>query len=414
MLEALKQAAIDLDNSNGRDQALVDRFFQLSEATEELRESLGIESMGEISKGLEQLQETLKQDELHLDVITSAFDKGIVNFYEESKSKISDLNNKLKTFDNAVKTLNEGNNLSYDEMVEIVELAPDLQDFFTEMQDGYTISTDKIMEWREKSLDARNEYIQGLIDQAKTELETAKSAKQAAEIVLNIQNQFGSVEEQLMAQVDLEAAEKKIKDILDVIEKYEALMGDLKYSDDSTKKVTDEFQDKIDYYKTILDAISAVKDRYTEAIDNEIDALEESKDALKDANDERQRELDLIEARNNLENAKKRKVYVYTEGEGFKQVQDKAAVKEAEEKYRDVVTDIQVAEIDKAIAEKEKQKEALEQSVKDLLELEQNIQDSLAISQAMKAYGLTDPSQLLNLSDSIKNDIIDLLTKVNP
>lgn len=322
--------------------------------------------MGQISKGLETLQESLKQDELHLDVITSAFDKGIVDFYEESKSKISNLNKELQTFDNAVKTLNEGNTLSYDEMVEIVELAPELQDFFDEMDGRYTISADKLTEWREKSFAARNEYIQGLIEQAKAELQTAQDAKKAAEIVLNIQNKYGTATEQLAAQIDFDAAEKKIKDILDIIEKYEALMGDLTTTDNDSKELTDELQNKIDYYKTILDAVSIVKDRYTEVLDNEIDALEESKDALKDANDERQRELDLIEARNDLENARKRKVYVYTEGEGFKQVQDKAAVKEAEEKYRDVITDIQEAEIDKAIDEREKQKEALEDNVEDI------------------------------------------------
>lgn len=407
LLSSLQKAALDVENTSGKDSNLVDHFIQLSDATEELRESLGIESMGQISKGLETLQESLKQDELHLDILTSAFDKSSANFYDDAKSKISEFNNELKTFDSAVKTLNEGNTLSYDEMVEIVELAPELQDFFDEMNGRYTIAADKITEWRKKSFDARNEYIQGLIEQAKAELQTAQDAKKAAEIVLNIQNKFGSVTEQLAAQIDLKAAEKKIKDILDVIEKYEALMGDIADSDDSGQKLTDELQNKIDYYKTILDAVSAVKDRYTEVLDNEIDALEESKDALKDANDERQRELDLIEARNNLENAKKRKVYVYTEGEGFKQVQDKKAVKEAEEKYRDAITDIQIAEIDKAIEEREKQKEALEQSVKDLLELEQNIQNSMAISQAMKALGLSDSSQLLNLPDDVKEGIIN-------
>jgi len=407
LLSSLEKAALDVENSYGKDQGLVDHFAQLSDATEELRKNLGIESMSEIGTGLEVLKENLKQDELHLDVITSAFDKGIVDFYEESKSKISDLNKELQTFDNAVKTLNEGNTLSYDEMVEIVDLAPELQDFFDEMDGRYTISSDKLTEWREKSFETRNEYIQGLIEQAKAELQTAQDAQKAAEIILNIQNKFGTAEEQLMAQVDLDAAEKKVKDILDVIEKYEALMGDLTSTDNDSKELTNELQNKIDYYKTILDAISIVKDRYTEVLDNEIDVLEDSKDALKDANDERQRELDLIEARNNLENAKKRKVYVYTEGEGFKQVQDKAAVKEAEEKYRNAITEVQVAEIDKAIDEREKQKEALEDNVEDLVNSVQNIEDALTVGKAMDALGLTDESELLTLTDDVKDGIVN-------
>lgn len=366
-----------------------------------------VEACQGITDTLEELKSAEQAILVAQGVLDEVFDGFVsVDNYDDAKSKISDYNKDIQVLDKAIQSLNEGTSLSYDEMVEIVEIAPELQDFFTEMQDGYTISEDKIEEWRKKSFEARNEYIQGLIEQAKMELQAAEDAKLAAEVILNIQNKFGTAAEQLTAQIELEASEKRIKDILDIIEKYETLMGDIK-SPDNGDSLSNELQNQIDYYKTILDAVSAVKDKYTEVLDNEIDALEESKDALKDANDERQRELDLIEARNNLENAKKRKVYVYTEGEGFKQVQDKAAVKEAKEKYRDVITDIQIAEIDKAIEEREKQKEALEQSVKDLLELEQNIQDSMAISQAMQALGLSDPSQLLNLPDDVKEGVIN-------
>ena len=405
LLSSLQKAALDVENSGGKDKGLIDHFIQISETTEELRESLGIESMGQIEDGLAELQEKLKEDELYFDVLTRAFDKSSANFYDDAKTKISEFNNELKTFDNAVKTLNEGNTLSYEEMVEIVELAPKLQDFFDGMNGRYTIAADKITEWRKKSFDARNEYIQGLIEQAKAELQTAQDAKKAAEVVLNIQNKFGTASEQIAAQIDLEAAEKKVKDILDVIEKYEALMGDIADTDDSGKKLTDELQNKIDYYKNILDAVGAVKDKYTKAIDDEIDVLQDSKDALKDANDERQREIDLREAAINLENAKKRKAYVYTEGEGFKQVRDEKAVKEAEEKYRDAVTAVQEAEIDKEIKLREDQKEALEENTKALTDLEQDIRDALTIEQAKAALGLDKDSDLLDLPDDVVDDI---------
>ncbi len=413
LLDSLQKAALDVENSSGKDSGLIKHFTELSDVTEELRESLGIESMGQIGDGLATLKEKLKEDELYFDVISSAFDKGAVDFYSEAKSKISDLNGELRTFDSAVKSLNEGNTLSYDEMVEIVELAPELQDFFTEMQDGYTISADKITEWRKKSLEARNEYIQGLIDQAQAEIEAAESSKQASEIILNLENKFGNAADQLKAQIDVQAADKKIKDLRDLVEKYEALMENLKTpeEDKGDNDTSDELQNRIDHYKTIIEAVSAVRDKYAEVLDNEIDALQDSKDALKDANDERQRELDLIEARNNLENAKKRKVYVYSEGEGFKQVQDQKAVKEAEEKYRDVITDIQEAEIDKAIDERENKKKALDDKIKDLINAEENIQNAMIISQAMKEYGLTDAKDLLTLPDDVKQGIIEGLAE---
>lgn len=105
-------------------------------------------------------------------------------------------------------------------------------------------------------------------------------------------------------------------------------------------------------------------------------------------------------------------MWVYSEGEGFKQTADQKAVKEAEEKYHDVITDIQEAEIDKKIAEldkkieeNEKQQEAFEKSLEDMTKLEQNIEDAKIVEQAMAALGLADEKDLLNLSDAVKQGI---------
>ncbi len=378
--------------------------------------TLGISSDEEIGKAVDDLSEELNGLLFLVDLVDKTFDRhkiaveGINEAYKNSKSEIDEYNNEIQTLDNVIKTLNEGNLLSYDEMNAIIDIAPELQDSFKSQADGYSIATNALEEWREKSYKARNEYIDGLIEQTKAEINSVNATigtyqKRIEELrsagvdvnVTTITDLLG----------DIDGANAQLETLYNVLNKFQGLRNDITYENE--KKVTEELQNKIDYYKNILDAVSAVKDRYTEVLDNEIDALEENKDALKDANDERQRELDLIEARNNLENAKKRKVYVYTEGEGFKQVQDKAAVKEAEEKYRDAITDVQTAEIDKAIEEREKQKEALEQNTKDLLELEQNIQDSMAISKAIKALGLSDPSQLLNLPENVKKSIINSL-----
>lgn len=136
-----------------------------------------------------------------------------------------------------------------------------------------------------------------------------------------------------------------------------------------------------------------------------INTLEKVKDSLKEANDERQREIDLKEAAKNLENAKKRKVWVYSDANGFQQVQDEGAVKEAAEDYRDALTDIQIAEIDEEIALREEQKEALDKNTEALTELEQNIQDALTVEQTLADLGLSDSSDLLNLPDNVKEDI---------
>lgn len=405
MLEALNRearASFDPDAIYNSEE-----YMKWYDKTEEIRKKLGISSAKGWSVMLDDFVTELNGVEFQLDLIDKMFNKhtvgleGLKESYKDAESEISDFNNQIKTVDNAIKKLSEGSLLDYEELNSLLAIDDTLQ--YDASENGYSITVESLEEVRKKSYETRNSRIKDIIAIVEAEKAAAETSKEEYQKILADMSKTHLWED---AYKNFLAANSQIEYSCELINRLNGLMQDITYDDSSENNISNELQDKIDYYKTILDAISAVKDRYTEAIDNEIDALEESKDALKDANDERQRELDLIEARNNLENAKKRKVYVYTEGEGFKQVQDKAAIKEAEEKYRDVITDIQTAEIDKAIDEKEKQKEALEQSVKDLLELEQNIQDSLAISQAMKAYGLTDPSQLLNLSDSIKNDII--------
>lgn len=339
--------------------------------------------------------------------------EGISEAYEKAKSTVSGYNEKIQALNSAIKSLNEGTSLSYEEMVGIVDIAPELEDFFDGQNGRYTIAIEKLEEWREKSYKARNEYIDGLLEQTQAEITAARTTKSELESVIKAAKIKGGPEgfaEQISAEKKLEVIDAQIDALIPIVNKLEALRKNISVDSDD-KSASEEMQNRIDYYKSILSAIEAVQDKYTEALDNEIDALQESKDALKENNDERQRELDLIEARNNLENAKKHKVMVYSEGSGFKQVADQKAVKEAEEKYRDVITDIQEAEIDKQIEIREKQKEALERQNKDLTELEDNIEKAKVINQAMQALGLKDESELLNLPANVREGIIQGLTK---
>lgn len=116
----------------------------------------------------------------------------------------------------------------------------------------------------------------------------------------------------MAAQIEFAAANALVKQIKDTISKFEAMKGNITYPDDKND-ISDTIQNQIDYYNTIIFAIEIIRDKYSEAFEKEKDALEGEKNALeegkkdlKEANDERDRELKLIEARNNLENAKKR------------------------------------------------------------------------------------------------------------
>lgn len=107
-------------------------------------------------------------------------------------------------------------------------------------------------------------------------------------------------------------------------------------------------------------------DRLTQEIEN----LNEQKDALSNINDERQRELDLIKAKEALENARKEKRRVYRAGLGFVMESDEEAIATAQEnldklnvekQQEDIQYQIEQLESLKSILEnldEEKQKEA--------------------------------------------------------
>lgn len=378
---------------------------------EETSEKLG-EELGGLKFLLDLTEKAFNANESAIEAINKA--------YEEAKTEVNDYNSNIKTLENAIKSLNEGTLLSYDEMNAIIEIAPELQSSFEKQGEGYTILTSEIEEWRDKSLEARNEYIDGLLAQTEAEITATQKSKETLEnTIKDLQKQIAETGYKeslanaiLEARSSIDGIDKKLNVLYDTANKLKGLGKDLTDDDKNEEKsLSDKMQEQIDYYKMIISAAEAVRDKYTEAIDSEIDALNDSKDALKETNDERQRELDLIEARNNLENAKKRKVWVYSEANGFQQVQDEKAVKEAEEKYRDAIQEVQEAAIDKQIDALEKKKETLENQVKDLTELENNIEDSKTIAQALSALGLSEEKDLLNLSDSVKQGIKEGLSE---
>ena len=71
----------------------------------------------------------------------------------------------------------------------------------------------------------------------------------------------------------------------------------------------------------------------------EIDRLESVKEALDDINETRKKELDLIKAKDALENAKNEKKLVYREGVGWSYQTDQTAVQEAQQNLEDLETE---------------------------------------------------------------------------
>ncbi|MBD5128664.1 MAG: hypothetical protein HDT43_01880 [Ruminococcaceae bacterium] len=370
----------------------------------------------QFSAALDRLQDDLDGFKALAEIAGEVFDEkalaiaGIQEGFKTAKDEIVDYNKDIQAIDSAIKSLKDNASLTYDEMNELVAIAPDLQ-FEEDPNDSgkFTIAIEALEELKDKSYETRNSYIDDRLAETQAELDAAEATKESlaekmeyfdkyAEFTAQALSGFAS---KLDVQEQIDIASAQTEELKKVVEMLKALRKDLTFDTDSSNALDNE----IDYYKTITSDVEIMRDKYKDALDKEIDDLEDAKKALKNANDERQRELDLIEARNNLENAKKRKVWVYSKESGFQQVADEGAIKKAEGEYRDAITDIQAAEIDKEIELREKQKEALDENTKALTELEKDIQDALTVEQAKSALGITDETDLLNLLPDVQAEI---------
>lgn len=162
-----------------------------------------------------------------------------------------------------------------------------------------------------------------------------------------------------------------VKSLNEVLDKANALRQ--KGDEDAARALEELVEQYLNYEKVIewTDPIYAMAqqgeiDRLTQEIEN----LNEQKDALSNVNDERQRELDLIKAKEALENARKEKKRVYRAGLGFVMESDEEAISAAQEnldklnvekQQEDIQYQIEQLESLKSILEnldEEKQKEA--------------------------------------------------------
>lgn len=162
-----------------------------------------------------------------------------------------------------------------------------------------------------------------------------------------------------------------VKSLNEVLDKANALRQ--KGDEDAARALEELVEQYLNYEKVIewTDPIYAMAqqgevDRLTQEIEN----LNEQKDALSNVNDERQRELDLIKAKEALENARKEKRRVYRAGLGFVMESDEEAISVAQEnldklnvekQQEDIQYQIEQLESLKSILEnldEEKQKEA--------------------------------------------------------
>lgn len=341
----------------------------------------------------------------------------------EVKDKVGDYNTGIKNLQKAIDSIANGKALDYDSITELIKSFPELNDKVREGADGFYIESDALNYMLDISYKARNEFIENEKVKTSNAIEQAQHRIQVWQIELNILEKCGELESSRAKELTklIDSANKSIEDNKSISEWLDSLTGKVYTSTAKTstdKSVSTELQNQIDYYDAIIQAVEALSDKKIKALEDEkdaigkqIDTLEDEKEAIRDKNDEQQRELDLIEAQNNLDKAKKQKVFVYKEGQGLVQVQDEKAVKDAQKNLDDVNADIEEAKIDKQIDSLKKDQDGIDDQIngwnayKDSFsDMESNAKDQLAIEQAKKALGV-DENELLNLDGKTASEI---------
>ena len=405
-----------------------------------------VANYGKLNSLLEQIKQKdkeiadLEQDS-ELGKIADMYDTSEVRSYIEAMDdvpkKVDEYNDSISDLNKVITTLNSGTSLSYDEMINLTNLYPQLSSKIIQTADGYQIEISALEDVRQQSYKTRDDYIKNQEKITKFLIENVRNRITAYKAEIESQLYQGNWNKHLTT-----ADKNEILDpILSTDEAYQSLVSNLKslneildklgsYKNEvvspedvtaANKAVTDGLQDQLDYYNAIISAIEAETDKYIESLNKQkeanqekIDQLNDEKDALSKKNEEQKRENDLIEAKNNLDKAKKQKIFVYKKGEGLVQVENTKAVKEAQQNLDDVQNEIAQAKIQDQIDTLEKQNELIDkqiQAAEDYKEqftsIDTNVANMLAIQKAQLALGVSEKG-LLNLSqDQIANLVKD-------
>ena len=138
------------------------------------------------------------------------------------------------------------------------------------------------------------------------------------------------------------------------------------FSDAMASMTPEEQQSYIEYVKSLFttDLNEEIQEKLiewqTKAYETEISNLESIRDSLDDVNKQREKELELIKAKEALENASKEKKRVYRAGVGFVYITDQEVVKSAQEKVDELERQRDKDNIQYQIDSLQQQKEILE------------------------------------------------------
>lgn len=262
--------------------------------------------------------------------IDSGFD---ISDYEAKINKVKETNSILKS---ALESLNNGESLAIDFYMEFPELLP------------YAKNTDLLKEKISELIAQNPKKLISELNDLKQSLNTDKEREQVNALISLLQN-LGEIEDEISAKAIFNNLETQCDNIIDKLEdERDAQQKNL----DNLKAQKEELEEIISDYEKVADIVAKSIDN------NQISDLESKKseiedyynteiEKLREENEERDRNIDLQEKQAALENARKTKVRVYSELEGWHYEQDTSAVKAAEKDLADAQNNYAIEDLEK-------------------------------------------------------------------
>lgn len=249
---------------------------------------------------------------------------------------IDEVQNKAKSLKDTLTSLQDGS-ISDSDLVELFKSYPDLAKF--------SGNTEKLTEEVKKLI---RQNPKELTDRLKELSNSLPNGNDKA----NVEGLISSLEK--LGEVASSISEVKLS--VDDIEKiYEETFDDLIDKAEDEKDVLEEQKNILTEQKTQLDNIISQYETVANTVESYIDeqksAIEDRYnaeiDAIKAVNEEKQDTIDLQEKLNNLENAKKKKVNVYSEASGWHLETNTEEVNKAQQEYEQASADKRVSDLEK-------------------------------------------------------------------
>lgn len=339
------------------------------------------------------LNMTVEEAEKLKDVIGTITFSDILNGANKLLDKFDELNTILGE-------ISDNDILSPDTMNKIVKNFPNLLKGTYE-SGNVTISRDNIIRNLTKWItDPNGTYVTGYIGKVAT---GAKTESKYWDLFKDVANQYftGDTLKQIMNYSNFEGAES-------IMMRPE------------NKQALQRFGEIVATSTGIIDQQERARNTLIEAenksLEKQIDNLQSIKDSIGDINKQREKELNLIKARDALENAKKEKKLVYRAGIGFVATSDSSAIQEAQKKVDDLQNQQTQEDLQYQIDQLNQQKAILEaikndpnmESLKNTAEI---IKDELMQKTPGGILGLLKNLDPETFSDNVRDGIVKSITE---